>query len=522
MMKPKNWKDLVLIGAAAIALAGGGYGVGYYTQHHQGIHYTENADADTTKHEKTPDEISAEEGIDAEQIVVKITDDGYVTSHGDHFHYFNGKVPYDAIFSDALVMKDKNYKLQQSDIQYEVKDGYVIKVNGQYYLYLKDPNQAKNVRSQEEIKAQREKYTKGDGDKKQDTGHSGSRKNGRYTTDDGYVFSPNDVLEDLGDGYVVPHGDHFHFIPKADLTASEIAEANAHLHGGSKGQATANGSSHNWIVSTQKADGNQNNGHYTTDDGYTFHAQDIIKEVPGGYIVPHGSHYHFIPRNQLSDAEKRAADAFLGKGGSTHNNTTVQPQKPSNNSNNNQAQHTNKPSKPSHNNNSNSHAQKPAEKPNQKPNNNNNQHHDNDQNHNNSQNHSQLTDEQLPLQDLLNKIYKLPKSERHVEADGLIFDPAKVIGKNDFGYIHPHGDHYHIIPSEQLSAMERLAADRVLAKDWSGHKPAEPNKQPDKNEKPNQKPNNDQKPNKDEKPAPDKNNQPDQDEKPTPDKDNQP
>ncbi|MBS5554782.1 MAG: pneumococcal-type histidine triad protein, partial [Streptococcus mitis] len=34
----------------------------------------------------TPDEVSKKEGINAEQIVIKITDQGYVTSHGDHYH----------------------------------------------------------------------------------------------------------------------------------------------------------------------------------------------------------------------------------------------------------------------------------------------------------------------------------------------------------------------------------------------------------------------------------------------------
>ena len=50
--------------------------------------------------------------VEAEQIVTKITDQGYVTSHGDHFHFYNGKVPYDAIFSEELVMKDPNYQLR--------------------------------------------------------------------------------------------------------------------------------------------------------------------------------------------------------------------------------------------------------------------------------------------------------------------------------------------------------------------------------------------------------------------------
>ncbi|CJS54372.1 pneumococcal histidine triad protein B [Streptococcus pneumoniae] len=74
----------------------------------------------------TPDEVSKREGINAEQIVIKITDQGYVTSHGDHYHYYNGKVPYDAIISEELLMKDPNYQLKDSDIVNEIKGGYVV------------------------------------------------------------------------------------------------------------------------------------------------------------------------------------------------------------------------------------------------------------------------------------------------------------------------------------------------------------------------------------------------------------
>ena len=74
----------------------------------------------------TPDEVSKKEGINAEQIVIKITDQGYVTSHGDHYHYYNGKVPYDAIISEELLMKDPNYQLKDSDIVNEIKLGYFL------------------------------------------------------------------------------------------------------------------------------------------------------------------------------------------------------------------------------------------------------------------------------------------------------------------------------------------------------------------------------------------------------------
>ena len=81
-----------------------------------------------------PEQVNEKEGVKAEQIVVKITDQGYVTSHGDHYHYYNGKVPFDAILSEELIMRDPHYQLQDADIVNQVKDGYIIKVSGKYYL----------------------------------------------------------------------------------------------------------------------------------------------------------------------------------------------------------------------------------------------------------------------------------------------------------------------------------------------------------------------------------------------------
>lgn len=222
------------------------------------IAYVETSKKKSTSRQsenKTPDQISQEEGISAEQIVVKITDDGYVTSHGDHYHYYNGKVPYDALISEELVMKDPNYVFKQEDVINEVKDGYIIKVDGNYYLYLKENSDHKNIRTKEQIAAEREKGTK-EAAQKQSGSHkhgsqkkanastseskSGSHTDGRYKTDDGYVFSPTDVINDLGDGFLVPHGNHFHFIPKADLSPSELAAAQAYWdskqHKGTKGE----------------------------------------------------------------------------------------------------------------------------------------------------------------------------------------------------------------------------------------------------------------------------------------------
>lgn len=313
----------------------------------------------------SPDEVSAKEGINAEQIVVKITDQGYVTSHGDHYHYYNGKVPYDAIISEELIMRDPNYTLQQSDIVNEVKDGYIIKVNGKYYLYLKDPNHTSNVRTKEEIARQREEYS--------GKGHKGAkgtvttavkeaRAQGRYTTDDGYVFNPTDVIEDTGDGFIVPHGNHFHYIPKKDLSPSELAAAQSYWDNKHKSGGTTS------TPSTSPTPSRPSNG---------------------GTTLPS---IHYQPSTP---------------GTQTHqgNNHHAQPSQPS---------HQNTPSA-----------------------------------------HQEIIN-------LLKQLYLMPLNQRHVESDGLVFDPAQITKKSSSGVAVPHGNHYHFIYYSQMSPLEEKISRMIV------------------------------------------------------------
>lgn len=313
----------------------------------------------------TPDEVSAKEGINAEQIVVKITDQGYVTSHGDHYHYYNGKVPYDAIISEELIMRDPNYTLQQSDIVNEVKDGYIIKVNGKYYLYLKDPNHTSNVRTKEEIARQREEYS--------GKGHKGAkgtvttavkeaRAQGRYTTDDGYVFNPTDVIEDTGDAFIVPHGNHFHYIPKSDLSPSELAAAQSYWDNKHKSGGTTSTPSPSPTPS---------------------------RPSNGGTTLPS---IHYQPSTP---------------GTQTHqgNNHHAQPSQPS---------HQNTPSA-----------------------------------------HQEIIN-------LLKQLYLMPLNQRHVESDGLVFDPAQITKKSSSGVAVPHGNHYHFIYYSQMSPLEEKISRMIV------------------------------------------------------------
>ncbi|MBS0666477.1 histidine motif-containing protein, partial [Streptococcus pneumoniae] len=230
-------KKYLVGSAAALILSVCSYELGLYqartVKENNRVSYIDGKQATQKTENLTPDEVSKREGINAEQIVIKITDQGYVTSHGDHYHYYNGKVPYDAIFSEELLMKDPNYKLKDEDIVNEVKGGYVIKVDGKYYVYLKDAAHADNVRTKEEINRQKQEHSqhREGGTSTNDGAVAFARSQGRYTTDDGYIFNASDIIEDTGDAYIVPHGDHYHYIPKNELSASELAAAEAFLSG---------------------------------------------------------------------------------------------------------------------------------------------------------------------------------------------------------------------------------------------------------------------------------------------------
>lgn len=106
-------------------------------------------------------------------IVTKITADGYVVKHGDHYHFVKGQVP-----SNAILQLDEKHE-------------------------------------------------------------------------DHYQFNPNDVVEETADGYIVRHGDHYHYIPKIG-----------------------------------------NHTHEEHEEPYVFNPNDIVGETDSGYIIQHGNHQH--------------------------------------------------------------------------------------------------------------------------------------------------------------------------------------------------------------------------------------
>lgn len=362
--------------AAALILSVCSYELGLYqartVKENNRVSYIDGKQAAQKTENLTPDEVSKKEGINAEQIVIKITDQGYVTSHGDHYHYYNGKVPYDAIISEELLMKDPNYQLKDEDIVSEIKGGYVIKVDGKYYVYLKDASHADNVRTKEEINRQKQEHSqhREGGTSANDGAVALARSQGRYTTDDGYIFNASDIIEDTGDAYIVPHGNHFHYIPKSDLSASELAAAEAFLSGRS-GQSKAptyrrtnNNSASSDVDRWTSSYNTQGSGYTNTSnngsddspasqsdgdidsllkqlyglplsqrhvesDGLVFDPAQITSRTARGVAVPHGNHYHFIPYSQMSELEERIARIIPLQYSSNHRVPDSRPEQPS-------------------------------------------------------------------------------------------------------------------------------------------------------------------------------------------------
>ncbi|WP_282185525.1 pneumococcal-type histidine triad protein [Streptococcus oralis] len=384
---------------------------------------------------QTPDQVSKKEDIQAEQIVVKITDQGYVTSHGDHFHYYNDKVPFDAIFSEELLMKDANYQLKDTDIVNEIKGGYIIKVDGKYYVYLKDVAHADNVRTKDEIERQKQGHT-------HDAPTSNSavtlaRSQGRYTTDDGYIFNPSDIIEDTGDAYIVPHGGHYHYIPKSSLSASELAAAQAYLSGTSKQPSVTNyrpsqnGTSQttNPSQQTEKPSNSDeslqnllkqlyalpSNQRYAESDGLIFDPAKISSRTPSGVAIPHGNHYHFIPYTKLSALEEKIARMIPLSSASGKPTPLENPSKP---------------------------AEHPAQSDHR---------HDQDGDHGSQDTNHEDHDHDGEEHD-----------HHHGEEHDHSFAADRVISEDEQGFVVSHGDHAHYFFKKDLTAAQIKAAQDHL------------------------------------------------------------
>ena len=160
----------------------------------------------------------------------------------------------------------------------------------------------------------------------QATAGSGQLANQMSTADDGYVFNPRDIVSEDQYGYVVRHGDHFHYILKQSV--GNLAQAPSYRPTPSSNptgpfyQPTLRPS----VPQQQGTTKRQFAGiDYPTSDGFLFRGTGVTGKLATGLLADHNGHTHFIPYEQLiaspweslipAEHKKAAEDAYYGRQG---------------------------------------------------------------------------------------------------------------------------------------------------------------------------------------------------------------
>ena len=264
-MKPTR-KQLWMAGLASVlAISTAACGI---TQDHskqqnqQQAEETTVSNAQMTKFEKLAEEIKNNK---PKTIVGEVFENGYLKKHGDHYHFVYGAPPADAIYEQktsttkAISSTDDGYVFNPNDIVEENEMGYVVRHGDHFHFIYKNNAQQTIATTMATNSVAHETHEE---------------------VEDGYVFDKKDVVSETETGYVVRHGDHFHFIYKDKegnpvVTAEHHEEGDEHHHHEEEGE------------------------HHDHDhDGYVFDKKDVVSETSEGYVVRHGDHFHFIYKDK--------------------------------------------------------------------------------------------------------------------------------------------------------------------------------------------------------------------------------
>ena len=230
----------------------------------QQVEETTVSNAQMTKFEKLAEEIKNNK---PKTIVGEVFENGYLKKHGDHYHFVYGAPPADAIYEQktsatAISSADDGYVFNPNDIVEENEMGYVVR-HGDHFHFIYKNNAQQTIAT---------------------TLDTNSVAN-EHHEEDGYVFDKKDVVSETETGYVVRHGDHFHFIYK-DKQGNPVVTTEHHEHEGEHHEHDGEHHDH------------EGEHHDHDHDGYVFDKKDIVSETAEGYVVRHGDHFHFIYKDK--------------------------------------------------------------------------------------------------------------------------------------------------------------------------------------------------------------------------------
>ena len=230
----------------------------------QQVEETTVSNAQMTKFEKLAEEIKNNK---PKTIVGEVFENGYLKKHGDHYHFVYGAPPADAIYEQktsatAISSADDGYVFNPNDIVEENEMGYVVR-HGDHFHFIYKNNAQQTIAT---------------------TLATNSVAN-EHHEEDGYVFDKKDVVSETETGYVVRHGDHFHFIYK-DKQGNPVVNTDHHEDEGEHHDHDGEHHDH------------EGEHHDHDHDGYVFDKKDIVSETAEGYVVRHGDHFHFIYKDK--------------------------------------------------------------------------------------------------------------------------------------------------------------------------------------------------------------------------------
>lgn len=401
---------------------------------------------------------------------------GFVIPHGDHYHL----IPYN-LLSELELMASKAVLAEKFGQTQGTSNSPASKK-----AYPKDPLAGRGNSCTGPNCGTQKPNDKKDNKNNNSSEHKGNSQKvfspeeirkakaaGKYTTDDGYIFSPYDIIEDLGNAYMIPHMGHLHYIPKKDLSKAELKAAEDFLAGkGHTETKPQTGSDQPKPTEPKKPntekpnpqkpnpqkpnvpEDNKNNQEtkaqrllkelyaspvskrYQESDGLVFDPQ-FAKEVKVGdkligYRIPHGDHEHVVMLKSLSELEIEATKAVLAeKAAGTAKNY---PQDPNFFSNGYDKLDPN------------------WDKSDDK---------DDDSNSNEKE-------ESKTLADLIpepGKIEKLPKGmdgKAYDTDDGYVFSAESITSVTTDGLIAEHHGHTHYVPFNELEDSELIAAKKYV------------------------------------------------------------
>ena len=309
----------------------------------QQVEETTVSNAQMTKFEKLAEEIKNNK---PKTIVGEVFENGYLKKHGDHYHFVYGAPPADAIYEQktsttAISSADDGYVFNPNDIVEENEMGYVVR-HGDHFHFIYKNNAQQTIATTLATNSVAHEHHEEDGyvfDKKDvvsetETGyvvrhgdhfhfiykdkqgnpvvttehhehegehheHDGEHHDheGEHHDHDGYVFDKKDIVSETAEGYVVRHGDHFHFIYK-DKDGKPAASAEHHHHEGEHHDHEGDKHDHEGEHRDHEDDKHHHEGEHHDHDGYVFDKKDIVSETAEGYVVRHGDHFHFIYKDK--------------------------------------------------------------------------------------------------------------------------------------------------------------------------------------------------------------------------------